>query len=41
VNDAALAAKAAAVLGAHNVFVDDGESLTAYDGEAAADIVEE
>lgn len=41
VNDISLAEKAAAALGAHNVFVDDGESLTAFDGTPAADIVEE
>ena len=41
VNDAALVEKAAAVLGAHNVFVDDGESLKAANGDDAADIVEE
>ena len=41
VNDEALAEKAAAILGAHNVFIDDGERLTALGGVPAADIVEE
>lgn len=41
VNDAALAEKAVSVLGAHNVFVDDGESLKNAEGDEAAAIVEE
>ena len=41
VNDTALAEKAVSVLGAHNVFVDDGESLTNAEGDEAAAIVEE
>jgi len=41
VKDASLAEKAAAVLGAHNVFIDDGESLQLANGDTAAAIVEE